>query len=195
MCIKIPQTVHGKNGKLVPHTLPLSFYVVSPFLISSSYSWVFPKSFSSNSSIGLPEDFPLFSFMPLPLQDLSLFFAQKFMLQSLDDFGMFLLEPLASFPKRIYITCKSQEDYRTYEIEEIIADHNILIMNNLSYLYAAENMIWRTNSPIHLWKQISPTVFERIDTPMKTFHIEASSTFDVLTRGSRGTFENGRFRD
>lgn len=85
--------------------------------------------------------------MPLPLQDLSLFFAQKFMLQSLDDFGMFLLEPLASFPKRIYITCKSQEDYRAYEIEEIIADHNILILNNLSYLYAAENMIWRTNFP------------------------------------------------
>ena len=131
--------------------------------------------------------------MPLPLQDLSLFFAQKFMLQPLDDFGMFLLEPLASFPKRIYITCKSQEDYRAYEIEEIIADHNFLILNNLSYLYAAQNMIWRTNSPIHLWKQISPTVFERIDTPMKTFHIEASSTFDVLTRGSRGIFENGRF--
>lgn len=85
--------------------------------------------------------------MPLPLQDLSLFFSQKFMLQSLDDFGMFLLEPLASFPKRIYITCKSQEDYRAYEIEEIIADHNILILNNLSYLYAAENMIWRTSSP------------------------------------------------
>ena len=58
-----------------------------------------------------------------------------------------------------------------------------------SNLYAAENMIWRTNSPIHLWKLISPTVFERIDTPMKTFHIEASSTFDVLTRGSRGIFE------
>lgn len=120
-----------ENGKLVPQTLPLSFYVVSPFLISPS-SWVFPKSFSSNSSIGLPEDFPLFSFMPLSLQKFSPFFAQKFMLQSLDDFGMFLLEPLASFPKRIYITCKSQEDYRAYEIEEIIADHNILILNDLS---------------------------------------------------------------
>lgn len=120
-----------ENGKLVPQTLPLSFYVFSPFLISPSYSRVFPKSFSSNSSIGLPKDFPLFSFMPLPLQDLSLFFAQKFMLQPLDDFGMFLLEPLASFPKRIYITCKSQEDYRAYEIEEIIADHNILILNDL----------------------------------------------------------------
>lgn len=69
--------------------------------------------------------------MPLPLQDFSLFFAQKFMLQSLDDFGMFLLEPLTSFRKRIYITCKSQEDYRANEIEEIIADHNILILKDL----------------------------------------------------------------
>ena len=156
-----------ENGKLVPQTLPLSFYVVSPFQIIPSYSGVFPKGLASNFSIGFPEIFPLFSFMPLPLQDFSLFFTQKFMLQSLDDFGMFLLEPLACFPKRIYITCKSQEDYRAYKIEEIIVDHNILILNNLSYLYAAENMIWRTNSPIHLWKQISPTVFERIDTPMK----------------------------
>ena len=131
LCIKIPQTVHKENGKLVPQTLPLSFYVVSPFQIIPSYSGVFPKGLSSNSSIGFPKDFPLFSFMPLPLQDLSLFFAQKFMLQPLDDFGMFLLEPLASFPKRIYITCKSQEDYRAYEIEEIIADHNILILNDL----------------------------------------------------------------
>ena len=131
LCVKIPQTVHGKNGKLVPHTLPLSFYVFSPFLISPSYSRVFPKSFSSNSFIGFPKDFPLFSFMPLPLQDLSLFFVQKFMLQSLDDFGMFLLEPLVSFPKRIYITCKSQEDYRAYEIEKIIVDHNILILKDL----------------------------------------------------------------
>lgn len=136
-----------ENGKLVPQTLPLSFYVVSPFQIIPSYSGVFPKGLASNFSIGFPENFPLFPFMPLPLQDLSLFFAQKFMLQSLDDFGMFLLEPLASFPKRIYITCKSQEDYRAYEIEEIIADHNILILNNLSYLYAAENMIWGTSSP------------------------------------------------
>lgn len=156
-----------ENGKLVPQTLPLSFYVVSPFQIIPSYSGVFPKGLASNFSIGFPEIFPLFSFMPLPLQDFSLFFTQKFMLQSLDDFGMFLLEPPAFFPKRIYITCKSQEDYRAYKIEEIIVDHNILILNNLSYLYAAENMIWRTNSPIHLWKQISPTVFERIDTPMK----------------------------
>lgn len=69
--------------------------------------------------------------MPLPLQDFSLFFVQKFMLQSLDDLGMFLLKPLAFFPKRIYITCKSQEDYRAHEIEEIIADHNILILKDL----------------------------------------------------------------
>ena len=69
--------------------------------------------------------------MPLPLQDLSLFFAQKFMQQPLNDFGMFLLEPLAPFRKRIYITCKSQEDYRAYEIEEIIVDHNILILKDL----------------------------------------------------------------
>lgn len=57
-----------------------------------------------------------------------------------------------------------------------------------SNLYAAENMIWRTNSPIHLWELISPTVFERIGTPTKTFHIEASSTFDVFNRESRGIF-------
>ena len=120
-----------ENGKLVPQTLPLSFYVVSPFQIIPSYSGVLPKSFSSNSFIGFPKDFPLFSFMPLPLQDLSLFFAQKFMLQSLDDLGMFLLEPLAPFRKRIYITCKSQEDYRAYEIEKIIVDHNILILKDL----------------------------------------------------------------
>lgn len=120
------------NGKLVPQTLPLSFYVVSPFQIIPSYSGVFPKGLSSNSSIGFPEIFPLFPFMPLPLQDFSLFFAQKFMLQSLDDLGMFLLEPLAPFRKRIYITCKSQEDYRAHEIEEIIADHNILILKDLS---------------------------------------------------------------
>ena len=120
-----------ENGKLVPQTLPLSFYVVSPFQIIPSYSGVFPKGLSSNSSIGFPKDFPLFSFMPLPLQDLSLFFAQKFMLQPLDDFGMFLLEPLASFPKRIYITCKSQEDYRAYEIEKIIVDYNIHILKDL----------------------------------------------------------------
>lgn len=69
--------------------------------------------------------------MPLPLQDFSLFFTKKFMLQSLDDLGMFLLEPLAFFPKRIYITCKSQEDYRAYEIEKIIVDHNILILKDL----------------------------------------------------------------
>lgn len=157
----------SEKGKLVPQTLPLSFYVVSPFQISPSYSWVFPKSLSSNSSIGFPKDFPLFSFMLLPLQDLSLFFAQKFMLQSLDDFGMFLLEPLASLHKHARVTYKGNETYRAYEIQKIIADDHILILNNLSYLYAAENMIWRTNSPIHLWKQISPTVFERIDTPMK----------------------------
>lgn len=120
-----------ENGKLVPQTLPLSFYVVSPFQIIPSYSGVFPKGLASNFSIGFPEIFPLFSFMPLPLQDFSLFFTQKFMLQSLDDFGMFLLEPLACFPKRIYITCKSQEDYRAYEIEKIIVDHNILILKDL----------------------------------------------------------------
>lgn len=122
-----------ENGKLIPHTLPLSFYVVLPFLISPSYSWVFPKSFSSNSSIGFPEDFPLFSFMLLPLQDLSLFFAQKFMLQSLDDFGMFLLEPLASLHKHAQVTYKGNETYCTCEIEEIIADHNFLILNGLFY--------------------------------------------------------------
>ena len=82
-------------------------------------------------SIGFSENFLLFPFMPLPLQDFSLFFAQKFLLQSLDDLGMFLLEPLAPFRKRIYITCKSQEDYRAYEIEEIIVDHNILILKDL----------------------------------------------------------------
>ena len=131
LCIKIPQTIHKENGKLVPQTLPLSFYVVSPFQIIPSYSGVFPKGLASNLSIGFPKDFPLFSFMPLPLQDFSLFFAQKFMLQPLNDFGMFLLEPLASFPKRIYITCKSQEDYRAYEIEKIIVDHNILILKDL----------------------------------------------------------------
>ena len=120
-----------ENGKLVPQTLPLSFYVVSPFQIIPSYSGVFPKGLSFNSSIGFPEIFPLFPFMPLPLQDFSLFFAQKFMLQSLDDLGMFLLEPLAPFRKRIYITCKSQEDYRAYEIEKIIVDHNILILKDL----------------------------------------------------------------
>lgn len=120
-----------ENGKLVPQTLPLSFYVVSPFQIIPSYSGVFPKGLSSNSSIGFPEIFPLFPFMPLPLQDFSLFFTQKFMLQSLDDLGMFLLEPLAPFRKRIYITCKSQEDYRAYEIEKIIVDHNILILKDL----------------------------------------------------------------
>lgn len=131
LCIKIPQTVHKENGKLVPQTLPLSFYVVSPFQIIPSYSGVFPKGLASNLSIGFPENFPLFPFMPLSLQDFSLFFVQKFMLQSLDDFGMFLLEPLAFFPKRIYITCKSQEDYRAYEIEKIIAEYNIHILKDL----------------------------------------------------------------
>lgn len=131
LCIKIPQTVHKENDKLVPQTLPLSFYVVSPFQIIPSYSGVFPKGLASNLSIGFSENFPLFPFMPLPLQDFSLFFAQKFLLQSLDDLGMFLLEPLAPFRKRIYITCKSQEDYRAYEIEKIIVDHNILILKDL----------------------------------------------------------------
>ena len=69
--------------------------------------------------------------MPLPLQKFSMFLAQKFMLQPLDDFGIFVLKALAPFPKRIYITCKNQEDYRAYEIEEIIADHNILILKDL----------------------------------------------------------------
>ena len=70
--------------------------------------------------------------MLLPLQDLSLFFAQKFMLQSLDDFGMFLLEPLASLHKHAQVTYKGNETYCTCEIEEIIADHNFLILNDLS---------------------------------------------------------------
>lgn len=133
--------------------------------------------------------------MPLPLQDLSLFFAQKFMLQPLDDFGMFLLEPLASFPKRIYITCKSQEDYRAYEIEEIIADHNILILNNLSYLYAAENMIWRTNSPIHLWKLIYPRCLNESTHRRK----HSTSKYRLLPMSSLGGVEeslrNGGFLD
>ena len=50
-------------------------------------------------------------------------------------------------------------------------------------------MIWGTSSPFHPRKHISITMFERIDMPAKTFHIEASSTFDVFNRESRGIFE------